>query len=99
MSGASFVYLLFLSAGVFIVSYDLLQESSLPFFISFIIVIIEIFIPLWPVTLAICSELTIFAFFSLLTVVFLLYDSYHNRDTFDFSQGCVTKNQPMAIPA
>ena len=29
------------------------------------------FIPLWPVTLAICSELTIFAFFSFLTVVFL----------------------------
>ena len=27
--------------------------------------------PLWPVTLAICSELTIFAFFSLLAVVFL----------------------------
>ena len=23
---------------------------------------------------------------------------YHNRDTFDFSQGHVTKNQPMAVP-
>ena len=23
---------------------------------------------------------------------------YHDRDTFDFSQGHVTKNQPMAIP-
>ena len=22
---------------------------------------------------------------------------YHNRDTFDFSQGHVTKNQPMAV--
>ena len=29
------------------------------------------FIPLWPVTLAICSELTIFVFFSFLTVVLL----------------------------
>ena len=29
------------------------------------------FIPLWPVTLAVCFELTIFAFFSFLTVVFL----------------------------
>ena len=29
------------------------------------------FLPLWLVTLAICSELTIFAFFSFLTVVFL----------------------------
>ena len=29
------------------------------------------FTPLWPVTLAICSKLTIFAFFSFLTVVFL----------------------------
>ena len=23
---------------------------------------------------------------------------YHDRDTFDFSQGHVTKNQPMAVP-
>ena len=23
---------------------------------------------------------------------------YHNWDTFDFSQGHVTKNQPMAVP-
>ena len=24
---------------------------------------------------------------------------YHDQDTFDFSQGHVTKNQPMAVPA
>ena len=23
---------------------------------------------------------------------------YHDRDTFDFSQGHITKNQPMAVP-
>ena len=23
---------------------------------------------------------------------------YHDQDTFDFSQGQVTKNQPMAVP-
>ena len=23
---------------------------------------------------------------------------YHNRDTFDFSQGHVTKNEPVAVP-
>ena len=23
---------------------------------------------------------------------------YHDRDTFDFSQGSVAKNQPMAVP-
>ena len=28
----------------------------------------------------------------------LLVLMYHNRDTFDFSQGHVTKNQPMAVP-
>ena len=26
------------------------------------------------------------------------YLMYHDRDTFDFSQGHVTKNQPMAVP-
>ena len=40
------------------------------FFVGFIVVVKE-FIPLWPVTLAICPELTIFAFFSFVTVVFL----------------------------
>ena len=24
--------------------------------------------------------------------------AFHHRDTFDFSQGHVTKNQPMAVP-
>ena len=27
-----------------------------------------------------------------------MYHDRDNRDTFDFSQGHVTKNQPMAVP-
>ena len=27
-----------------------------------------------------------------------MYHDYHDRDTFDFSEGHVTKNQPMAVP-
>ena len=26
------------------------------------------------------------------------FNMYHDRDTFDFSQGHVTENQPMAVP-
>ena len=43
MSGASVVYLLILSAGVFIISFGLLQESSSLFFVGFIVVVKEIY--------------------------------------------------------
>ena len=43
VSGASVVYLLFLSAGVFIISFGLLQESSSLFFVGFMVVVKEIY--------------------------------------------------------
>ena len=43
VSGASVVYLLILSAGVFIISFGLLQESSSLFFVGFIVVVKEIY--------------------------------------------------------
>ena len=43
VSGASVVYLLFLSAGVFIISFGLLQESSSLFFVGFSVVVKEIY--------------------------------------------------------
>ena len=43
VSGASVVYLLSLSAGVFIISFGLLRESSSLFFVGFIVVVKEIY--------------------------------------------------------